>query len=320
MVMVVVMCSIYDVCTMRYVITLTLLFSSLLLIGCADELDVMARFGGPTNAVVGPDGLLYVSDGYLNSRLAVFTTGGDAIRKWGTKGYGRGQFNNPHGFVFLNDTTIIVADRDNGRLQIFSPNGTLKEVWEGADLGRPWAVAVTPDGYVVSVDGGDQTDDAPRSGIVILDANGNVQCRFSSFGTADGHLAEGHSVAVTDSGDIIVVDLQNQRLQRFNRRGPCDYVVDPTWSGIASSLGIEPLGVAVDGNTVYVTQQEPFGSIVLLDLASGAKIREIAAGLVERAHSISVDAEGTLWVTDVYGERVYRLGPSGEQLLEIGGR
>lgn len=305
---------------MKNIFIFTLLLSALVFSGCADALDVMARFGGPTNAVVGPDGFLYVSDGYYNSRLAVFTTGGEAVREWGTKGYGRGQFNNPHGFVFLNDTTIIVADRDNGRLQIFSPNGTLKGVWEGAEIGRPWAVAVTPDGYVVSVDGGDQKDDAPRSGIVILDANGTVQCRFSSYGSADGQLAEGHSVAVTEAGDIIVVDLQNKRLQRFNRRGPCDYVVDPTWSGIASALGIEPLGVAVDGNSVYVTQQEPFGGIVLLDLASGTKIREIAAGLVERAHSISVDAEGTLWVTDVYGERVYRLGSSGEKLLEIGGR
>jgi hypothetical protein len=305
---------------MRNTFTHLLLLTSLLLIGCSDDLDVMARFGGPTNAVVGPDGFLYVSDGYYNSRLAVFTTDGNAVREWGTKGYGRGQFNNPHGFVFLNDTTIIVADRDNGRLQIFSTNGSLKEVWEGAELGRPWAVAVTPDGFVVSVDGGDQKDDAPRSGIVILDANGNVQCRFSSYGSGDGQLAEGHSVAVTDSGDIIVVDLQNNRLQRFNRRGPCDYVVDPRWSTITDEIGIDPLGVAIDGAIVYVTQQEPFGGIVSLDLLTGNKLSEIASGLVERAHSVSVDPEGTLWVTDVYGERVFHLGPSGENLLEIGGR
>lgn len=95
---------------------LLLFTSAFLAVGCADEQDVMSRFGGPTNAVVGPDGNLYVSDGYYNSRIAVFSTDGTFLRQWGTKGYGRGQFNNPHGFVFRDDSTLLVADRDNGRI------------------------------------------------------------------------------------------------------------------------------------------------------------------------------------------------------------
>ncbi len=301
-------------------LALTLFAFGAVLSGCAHDVEVMGRFGGPTNAVVGPDGLLYVSDGYYNSRIAVFTTDGVALREWGTKGYGRGQFNNPHGFAFLNDSTIIVADRDNGRLQLFSLDGALRTVWEGAEVGRPWAVAVTYDGQVVSIDGGDQDNNAPRGGIVILDSDGRVQCRFSGFGSMQGLLNEGHSVAVTDSGDIIVVDLQNKRLQRFNRLGPCEYVVDPSWGSIAEQIGFEPLGVAVKGSTVYVTQQKPFGGIFLLDLATGSKISEIAAGVVERAHSVSIDAEETLWVTDVYGDQVYRFSPSGDVLLTLGGK
>lgn len=172
----------------------------------------------------------------------------------------------------------------------------------------------------MSIDGGDQDDDAPRSGIVILDADGTVQCRFSAYGTAAGQLAEGHSVAVTPAGDIIVVDLQNKRLQRFNRRGPCDYVVDPAWPTASAAVTYEPLGVCVTADRVYVTQQEPFGPIIVLDLNTGAVIEQIADGVVERAHSVAVDAEGTLWVTDVYGERVFRMTPSGSVLQELGGR
>ena len=55
------------------------------------------HFNQPTDIAIRPDGSFYVSDGYVNSRVALFDANGKWVREWGTKGAGDGEFSNPHG-------------------------------------------------------------------------------------------------------------------------------------------------------------------------------------------------------------------------------
>ena len=91
------------------------------------------HFNEPTDIAIRPDGTFYVSDGYVNSRVALFDRNGKWLQEWGKKGSGEGEFSNPHGLVFVpGSTDVLVADRENSRLQLFDRAGKFKRQWTGA--------------------------------------------------------------------------------------------------------------------------------------------------------------------------------------------
>ena len=94
-----------------------------------------APFNRPTNIAVGPTGDLYVSDGYGNCRVHQFGPNGELKRSWGTPGQGPGEFFLPHGISVHADGRVFVCDRENDRIQIFSPDGEYLTEW--TDTRRP---------------------------------------------------------------------------------------------------------------------------------------------------------------------------------------
>ncbi len=70
-------------------------------------------------------GNTYISDGYINSRVAKIGKDGDWIKSWGEPGSGPGQFNTPHSIAADAQGNIYVADRGNARIQVFDSDGKL---------------------------------------------------------------------------------------------------------------------------------------------------------------------------------------------------
>ena len=77
----------------------------------------------PTNLALASDGTMYVADGYGNARVHRFSPDGRLLGSWGEPGAGPGQFHLPHGIAVDAAGTVWVADRENSRLQLFSPAG-----------------------------------------------------------------------------------------------------------------------------------------------------------------------------------------------------
>lgn len=81
-------------------------------------------FNQPTQVAVHPrSGELFVSDGYGNSSIHHFAADGTHIKSWGAPGDGPGQFSLPHALCFVDDDHLLVADRENFRLQLFTLDG-----------------------------------------------------------------------------------------------------------------------------------------------------------------------------------------------------
>lgn len=85
---------------------------------------------GTTDIAFGPNGRLFISDGYGNARVLEYTAKGELVRQWGSAGTGPGQFHQPHGIAIDDEGIIYVADRQNGKLQRFDLNGKFLGSWD----------------------------------------------------------------------------------------------------------------------------------------------------------------------------------------------
>jgi hypothetical protein len=65
----------------------------------------------------------FISDGYINSRVAKVDRDGNWIKSWGERGNGPGQFNTPHAIATDDNGNVYVADRGNHRIQVFDNGG-----------------------------------------------------------------------------------------------------------------------------------------------------------------------------------------------------
>ena len=88
-----------------------------------------------THTALPPDGDIFVSDGYGNSRVHKYTPDGKLVMSWGEPGTDPGQFNIVHNIVADDDGWIYVADRENHRVQVFNTNGKYEAQWN--NLHRP---------------------------------------------------------------------------------------------------------------------------------------------------------------------------------------
>ena len=134
-------------------------------------------------------------------------------------GEGPGDFNTVHGITLDNEGKVYVADRANNRIQVFEGNGKYLTQWQSEKIGRPWSVAIGPDGYIYVADGGDVKEKPPeRNGAVKLDLNGQVIARWGSFGSYDGQFYWAHDIGVDKDGAVYVVDVHHgMRVQKFVR-------------------------------------------------------------------------------------------------------
>lgn len=169
-------------------------------------------FNRPTNLSVAPNGDLYVSDGYGNSRVHRFDAGGELIQSWGEPGTEPGQFTLPHGIFVGDDGRVWVADRENDRLQIFSPDGKFLDQW--THVQRPSSLQIV-DGLVYvsemawrpgqsSYRLGEFTE-SHHSRVTVFDLAGNVVTRFGGDDiSAPGNFVAAHDICVDSHGDVYV--------------------------------------------------------------------------------------------------------------------
>jgi peptidylglycine monooxygenase len=159
---------------------------------------MQAPFNHPADVCVAPSGELYVADGYGNSSVHRFSAAGDYIDSFGSPGSGPGQFRVPHSVSVSQDGRVYVADRENNRVQVFTPEGEFLAEW--TDFKCPMGVHIDAN-QVVYV-----TDQIPRVSIYTLD--GELLSRGRTFEGA-------HQVYTDSEGSIYGLDTANQRVQKL---------------------------------------------------------------------------------------------------------
>jgi sugar lactone lactonase YvrE len=184
-----------------------------------NDLDTVRCGAGPfnrcTKVAIGPTGDIYVSDGYGNARVHRFSARGELIRSWGEPGIGPGEFNLPHGVNVAKDGRVLVCDRENDRIQFFSPDGEYLDQW--TDVCRPCSVSLDAAGnaYVAElgakaggksyVHGMRAVDVPPR--VSVFDPTGKLVARFGERGAEPGNFIGPHGIAVDSRGNVFVAEV-----------------------------------------------------------------------------------------------------------------
>eukprot|EP00058_Branchiostoma_floridae_P022504 XP_002607994.1 hypothetical protein BRAFLDRAFT_213589 [Branchiostoma floridae] len=119
------------------------------------------------------------------------------------------------------------------------------------------------------------------------------------------------SLAVTAEGDIVATDLNNSRVQFLGKDGSFKQRVDLTfkpWSVAALTNG--ELLVTGDGHRIHVLDKQGRESRVI-QVTGAAETSETTDG-------VAVDGLGRIIVT--IGHQVFKLSPSGDVMMRIGGK
>ena len=176
-------------------------------------------FNMVTNLAPGPDGDLFIADGYGNARIHRFSPEGELKASWGGPGDRLGEFNLPHAIAVDRSGRVFVADRENSRIQIFSSNGEFLDVWNWvnrpddlfideqenlyiAELG--WAVppADVPHYNLMQMP---PVGHAPIARVTICDLDGNIQAQVGGWDSLlPGNFIVPHGIWVDGRGDFYV--------------------------------------------------------------------------------------------------------------------
>lgn len=120
----------------------------------AGDNDSQDLFNQPNYVTVAANGDLYISDGYVNSRIVHLRADGSFVRIIGNgEGEGPGQLKVPHGVAVDSRGRIIVNDSGNQRISVFDKDGAFVESWPFPSRG---GIAITDDDtlYVSDVNAG----------------------------------------------------------------------------------------------------------------------------------------------------------------------
>ena len=176
----------------------------------------------------------YISDGYINSRVAKVDKHGKWIKSFGEPGDGPGQLNTPHSIASDNQGNIYVANRGNARIEVFDGDGKylrqikINEPFDYANTspaimnkpgpnatgtmspGAPWTVCITP---------------GPNQVLYASDAFPGRVYKMSLDGKMLGWLGESgkelkqfgwiHEIACPSENEIYVAELLNWRVQKL---------------------------------------------------------------------------------------------------------
>lgn len=180
-------------------------------------------FHRPTDITWDPQGNIFVSDGYTDSRVVKYDKNGKFIKSMGTRGNGVNQFNTPHGITADNQGMIYVADRGNSRIVVLDNDLNWKTTYD--NVGAPWGVCVTQSNpqYIFSTASSstnmDVADVALTGEVYKLELNGKVLGRFGKAGKAMREFASVHTLDCRNPNEIFLAEINAWRVQKVTLRG-----------------------------------------------------------------------------------------------------
>lgn len=181
-------------------------------------------FNRPTDVAVSEKtGEVFISDGYGNSRIHRYSPDGKFIASFGESGTDPGQFSLPHNLALLDDEEIVVCDRENHRVQVFSLDGEFRREWRAH---KAVAVEVVGSGADAQIYVAEQGPPPVQQGVArlgnrvdVFSRDGELINRFGAdhYGQEPDQFLWPHSLGIDSRGDVYVAEVSFVEWGRHQR-------------------------------------------------------------------------------------------------------
>jgi len=190
-------------------------------------------FRQPTDVAWDSEGNIYITDGYVNSRVAKYDKNGDWVKSWGDKGTRPGQFRIPHAIVVDRNNNIYVGDRTNRRIQVFDTDGKFLRMFTidvppmagprpvngntptgerlAAVIGAPNSICITPGPNQVLFVG----ESTFPGRIFKVSLDGKVLGVIGRSGRQLKQFSGAHQLACPSENEVYAAETSNWRVQKL---------------------------------------------------------------------------------------------------------
>ncbi|MGJ7612453.1 MULTISPECIES: NHL repeat-containing protein [unclassified Variovorax] len=312
--------------------------------GTTDGKGTAASFFLPYGIALTKDGGLLIGD-WGNNIVRKISPDADVTTFAGDGGFATVNANGTKAsFEDLASLTVdatgnaFVADAGGHRIRKITPaadvttvagngtNSTTDGNGIGATFSKPVSVAVDAAGnlYVLEYGGGVVRKINPAGDVITL-AGSSPQGFANGTGTA-AKFGSGYNIAIDASGNLYVADSSNHRIRKITPTGVVTTLAGTGTAGAADGPGSsatfsDPRGVAVDADgNVYVAD---FGTSLLRRITPAGVVSTLAgqkgvmggqdgigaAATFNQPQGLTINAAGTLYVADTYGNLIRKVTP-----------
>lgn len=207
-----------------------------------DAVPVDGLFNGPTDIGWDAQDNIYISEGYVDNRIAKFDKNGTWIKTWGQYGEGGehanlnpGHFRNVHTMQIDRQGNIYAGDRGNRRIHVFDGEGRFQRFLHmnvpydkkrhpvlgnltpnRPDETAPWTMCLTntPTQYLYVMD-------SEPGRLYKMTLDGKVLGYYGESGRGIGQFNWAHGLACPSENELYVADMNNWRIVKLvvNPRG-----------------------------------------------------------------------------------------------------
>ena len=273
-------------------------------------------FNDPRGIAIDSSGYVYVAD-KDNHRIQKFTSDGQFVTKWGSKGSEDGQFINEPVDIAIDRSGYLYVLEGGNRIQKFTSNGKFVTKWGSPGSGDgqfkgSLGIAIDRNSYIY-------VSDTENARIQKFTSDGQFVTKWGSQGSGDGQFSSPRGIAIDSSGNVFVADTDNARIQKFTSKGK--FIAKWGSYGDGDSQFRYPYGIAIDkSGDIYVTDYvwvKKFTSkgefIVKWGRGWGSENGEFVypAG-------IAMDSSGNVYIVDSGNFRIQKLTSNGQFIAKWG--
>ena len=237
--------------------------------------------------------------------ISIFSSSGEKIRTFGSKGSAQGQLSYPCGVTVDGDGNILVVDRNNHQIQKFTADGKFltavgQQGKNHLEFTFPAGIAINHRNRKVYI------CDKNNHRLQILNADLTFFSSFGSCGSGDGQFNEPWDVAFDSKGNVYLTDGGGCRIQVFTAEGQFLRKFGKKGKG-DGELNL-PTGVSIDSDDiVYVTDLSNY--CISMFTSEGQFLRSFGTkgdgpGQFNRPCGIAVDKDGLVYVCDFNNSRL----------------
>ena len=176
-------------------------------------------FNRPTDVAFDAQGNIFVTDGYVNSRVVKFDKNGRFVKDAGHRGSGPNEMILPHTLVVDHQGNVYVGSRSTQQILVYDNDLNYKTTYD--TFGAPWSMCITdgPHQYIYTSNSNPDSNDSEvhkvTGQVFKIELDGTPVGKFGKPGKQPGEFSTVHGLDCRNENEVFVTEIVEWRAQKF---------------------------------------------------------------------------------------------------------